>query len=49
MPDNGMDIVLLSDIFHDLDDSTSVLVELQRTLKPDGLLHSRIVAGENKI
>lgn len=38
LPDNSIDIVLLYDIFHDLGDPNSVLVELHRVLKPDGVL-----------
>ena len=38
LPDNSMDIVLLYDIFHELGDPTSVLVELHRVLKTDGVL-----------
>jgi ubiquinone/menaquinone biosynthesis C-methylase UbiE len=38
LPDNGMDVVLLYDIFHHLSDRNKVLKELHRVLKPDGVL-----------
>jgi ubiquinone/menaquinone biosynthesis C-methylase UbiE len=38
LPDDSMDVVLLYDTFHDLTDPTGVLEELNRVLKPDGLL-----------
>jgi ubiquinone/menaquinone biosynthesis C-methylase UbiE len=38
LPDAGIDIVLLYDIFHMLDDPEGVLKELHRVLKPDGTL-----------
>ena len=38
LPDNSLDVVLLYDIFHHLSDRDSVLKELHRVLKPDGIL-----------
>jgi ubiquinone/menaquinone biosynthesis C-methylase UbiE len=38
LPDASVDIVLLYDIFHLLDDPRGVLEELHRVLKPDGTL-----------
>jgi ubiquinone/menaquinone biosynthesis C-methylase UbiE len=38
LPDQSMDIVLLYDIYHALGDPNSVLVELHRVLRPDGVL-----------
>ncbi len=38
LPDNGVDVVLLYDTFHDLRDPNEVLQELHRVLKPDGIL-----------
>ena len=38
LPDNSVDVVLLYDILHDLGDPECVLEELQRVLKPDGVL-----------
>jgi ubiquinone/menaquinone biosynthesis C-methylase UbiE len=53
LPDGSLDIVLLYDVFHALDDPRAVLAELYRVLKPNGTLsfsdhHMRdkdIVAG----
>ena len=38
LPDKSMDIVLLYDTFHELDDPDSVLKELHRVLKSNGML-----------
>ncbi|MCD6472709.1 class I SAM-dependent methyltransferase [Candidatus Aerophobetes bacterium] len=38
LPDNSIDVVLLYDIFHDLNDPNGVMKELHRVLKPDGIL-----------
>ncbi len=38
LPDNSIDVVLLYDVFHALDDSDGVLKELYRVLKADGIL-----------
>jgi len=38
LPDDSVDAVLLYDVFHDLTDPNSVLEELHRMLKPDGVL-----------
>jgi len=38
LPGNSIDVVLLYDVFHALDDSSRVLAELQRILKPGGFL-----------
>ena len=38
LPDNSIDVVLLYDVFHDLEDQDSVLKELHRVLKPEGTL-----------
>jgi len=38
LSDNSLDVVLLYDIFHHLSDSDVVLKELNRVLKPDGIL-----------
>jgi len=38
LPDNSIDVVLLYDVFHDLEDQDSVLKELHRVLKPKGIL-----------
>jgi ubiquinone/menaquinone biosynthesis C-methylase UbiE len=38
LPDNGLDVVLLYDIFHDLSDPNRILEELHRVLKPEGIL-----------
>jgi ubiquinone/menaquinone biosynthesis C-methylase UbiE len=38
LPDDSVDVVLLYDAFHDLTDQDSVLKELHRVLKPNGLL-----------
>jgi ubiquinone/menaquinone biosynthesis C-methylase UbiE len=38
LPDKSMDVVLLYDVFHDLKDQDSVLRELYRILKPEGIL-----------
>jgi ubiquinone/menaquinone biosynthesis C-methylase UbiE len=38
LPDDSIDIVLLYDVFHGLADPDSVLEELHRVLKPDGIL-----------
>ena len=38
LPDGSVDVALLYDIFHGLDDPHSILAELHRVLKPDGIL-----------
>jgi ubiquinone/menaquinone biosynthesis C-methylase UbiE len=38
LPDDGIDVVLLYDTFHDLTDPNGVLEELHRILKPDRIL-----------
>jgi len=38
LPDESVDVVLLYDTFHDLVDPNGVLEELNRVLKPDGVL-----------
>jgi len=38
LDDNLIDVVLLYDTYHNLSDSESVLMELHRVLKPEGLL-----------
>jgi len=38
LPDKSIDVVLLYDTFHDLDDPNGVLEELHRVLKPSGIL-----------
>jgi ubiquinone/menaquinone biosynthesis C-methylase UbiE len=38
LEDSSIDVVLLYDVFHDLDDPNSVLQELHRVLKPVGFI-----------
>lgn len=38
LPNESLDVVLLSDVFHDLENKQAVLKELHRVLKQDGLL-----------
>ena len=38
LPDNAVDVILLYDTFHDLNDPDIILEELHRVLKPDGIL-----------
>jgi ubiquinone/menaquinone biosynthesis C-methylase UbiE len=38
LPDQSVDVVLLYDTFHDLEDGEIVLKELHRILKPNGIL-----------
>ncbi len=38
LPENSIDIVLLYDVFHDLNNQNAVLEELYRILKPGGIL-----------
>jgi ubiquinone/menaquinone biosynthesis C-methylase UbiE len=38
LPPNSLDVVILYDILHDLDDANGVLAELYRVLKPEGIL-----------
>ena len=38
LPDKSIDVVLLYDVFHDLEDQDSVLRELYRILKTEGIL-----------
>lgn len=38
LPDESMDVVLLYDILHGLNEPDEVLAELHRVLKPDGIL-----------
>jgi len=41
LQDNSLDIVLLYDILHDLKDTDTILEELHRVLKPNGILSVR--------
>ena len=38
LPDQSIDVVLLYDTFHDLDNPEEVLQEIKRILKPEGIL-----------
>lgn len=38
LPNDSLDVVLMYDVFHDLEDKQAVLKELYRVLKKDGLL-----------
>jgi len=38
LPSNSIDLVLLYDVFHDLNNTNTVLAELHRVLKPKGIL-----------
>jgi ubiquinone/menaquinone biosynthesis C-methylase UbiE len=38
LPDQSIDVALLYDVFHDLDNQKEVLRELRRILKPNGIL-----------
>lgn len=38
LPDGSLDVVLMYDVFHMLNNSQAVLAEMHRVLKPDGLL-----------
>ena len=38
LTDNSLDVILLYDTLHDLGDPNSVLAEIRRTLKPNGVL-----------
>jgi ubiquinone/menaquinone biosynthesis C-methylase UbiE len=38
LPDHSVDVVLLYDTYHDLEDDEAVLKELHRILKPNGIL-----------
>ena len=38
LPDNSVDLVMLYDVFHGLDDPHKILAELHRVLKSQGLL-----------
>lgn len=38
LPDGSLDVVLMYDVFHALDDPRAVLAELYRVLKPNGAL-----------
>jgi len=38
LPDQSLDVALLYDVFHDLDQPGMILKELHRILKPDGIL-----------
>ena len=38
LPDGSLDVVLLYDVFHDLENQNSVLMELHRVLKTEGTL-----------
>jgi ubiquinone/menaquinone biosynthesis C-methylase UbiE len=51
LPDNSLDVVLLYDTFHDLDEPDKVLSELHRVLKPDGVLsfNDHHMKDENEI
>lgn len=54
LPDNSLDVVLLYDVLHGLDDPDCVVAELNRILKPDGVLslsdhHLKEIDIESKI
>ncbi len=38
LSDNSIDVILLFDVYHDLDNKVQVLEELYRVLKPEGIL-----------
>jgi ubiquinone/menaquinone biosynthesis C-methylase UbiE len=38
LPDGSLDVVLLYDVFHEIEQPDAVLKELNRILKPDGIL-----------
>lgn len=38
LPDSSMDIILMYDVYHDLNNKLAVLEELHRILKPEGFL-----------
>jgi ubiquinone/menaquinone biosynthesis C-methylase UbiE len=38
LPDRSLDVILLYDVFHELKDPDAILGELNRILKPDGIL-----------
>lgn len=38
LPNGELDVVLLYDVFHDLENQNAVLLELSRVLKPNGVL-----------
>jgi ubiquinone/menaquinone biosynthesis C-methylase UbiE len=38
LADNSIDVILLFDVYHDLDNKVQVLEELYRVLKPEGIL-----------
>ena len=38
LPDGSLDVVLLYDVFHDLENQNLVLKELHRVLRPEGIL-----------
>ena len=38
LPDKALEVVMLYDVFHDLEDQQGVLKELYRVLKPEGVL-----------
>jgi len=38
LSDNSIDVILLFDVYHDLDSKVKVLEELYRVLKPEGIL-----------
>lgn len=38
LDENAVDVVLLFDVFHELSETEAVLTELNRVLKPDGIL-----------
>ncbi len=40
LPDGSVDVALLYDVYHDLEDPGAVLAELHRVLKPAGILSS---------
>ena len=43
LPNESLDVVLLYDVFHDLEDKQAVLKELHRVLKKDGMLSSETI------
>ena len=39
LPDNGIDLAVIFDVYHELDNGSDVLLEIHRVLKPDGILY----------
>jgi len=53
LPDQSVDVILLYDIYHDLENAGDILQELNRVLKPEGMLsfsdhHMKAAAIEEK-